>query len=62
MKLLFTNNHLHLNMQKSPKVQYLTDPDVWKRVLHNFKTATKKSGRNRNVVPSEKATNLMDCK
>ena len=27
-----------------------------------FKTVTKETGDNRNVLPTENATNLMDCK
>ena len=30
--------------------------------LDNFKTGVKETGDNRNVVPTENATYLMDCK
>ena len=36
--------------------------DVWMRGLDNFKTGTKETVGNRNVVLSENAKNLMDCK
>ena len=40
-----------------------THPDLQMQGLDYFKTATKETGGNRNVVvPTKNATNLMDCK
>ena len=58
MKSILTNNH----KKKSSRVLYSTHFDVWMLGLDHFKMDTKETGGNRNVVPSENATNLMDCK
>ena len=34
---------------------------IWMPSLDNLKTVTKKNGGNRNVVPGDNTTKLMDC-
>ena len=43
-------------------VEYFTYFYLWMQGLDNFKTGSKETGGNRNVVPSQNAMNLMDCK
>ena len=45
----------------SPGVPHRTHSDVWMQGLDNFKTVTKETGGNRNLVPTENVRNLMDC-
>ena len=54
--------HLHPYKNKSPRVLHRIHPHIWMQGPDNFKTATKETGGNRNVVLMENVTNLIDYK